>query len=482
MKIAFISSESEPFVKTGGLGELSYAYLNALDNQNQTIIQCLPYYKSIKQQTERFNIKPSAITFEVQIMNKPVECEIFETQIKNRKVYLIGNDEYYFRDYLYSDGNIEYIDNAERFIFFNQAFLHLLKELKFEPDIIHCVDWQTSLIPVYLKTIYQDDFPAARSLLTVNNILYQGVYSQFEMPLTNLPWSLFTPDKLEYYGKINFLKGGILYADAISVTSPHYRQEILTREYGAGLQDVLRTREDKLFAIINGIDGNVWNSHTDQELLHPYTQDSLITKRANRKKISDQLGFDHDEFLLCAVVMRMTREKGVDFLLEMMDWFLQKNINLIIIGAGDHEFEKLVDQRCGQNPTRTRYFPSQTNSFMHRLFASSDLLLKPSRLEPGGLSHLYAMRYGTLPIVSRVGGLIDTILDIFELPDSGTGFVFESGNALDFIFKTEKIIDWFFTEPIKWTQWQKNAMNHRYLWENTVSQYIQLYQNILKQE
>lgn len=481
MKLLFVTSECMPFVKTGGLGDLSSYYLKNFPRYMSKIVQVLPFYQAIRLNQESLGIVKTDLILEIPLMNKPVKAEIYRLDSPERQIYFIGNDDYYDRDFLYGDGNTEFVDNAERFLFFNQCIIALIQKIEFYPDIVHCIDWQSAMLPVYLRTLYVQEFIHSKIILTINNLLYQGIFSHFEMPLTNLPWSLFIPDKLEFYGKINFLKGGIIYSDAVVVPSNHYMAEIQTREYGCGLHDILQQKSQNLFSIINGIEKEIWNSRTDPYLDYHYTADDLSSKLGCKKSLLARCDLEMDSGMVCAIATRIIVDKGLYFFLDLLDFFMKKQIKIILIGVGDPDLEKILKQKEEVYPTGFRYYNRTDIRFGHELFAGADILFKPSLIEPGGLSQIYAMEYGTLPVVSAIGGLMDTVRNSADDPDQGTGFWFRPGDRQDAERVLSSVQEYYYNDPVTWKKWQQNAMNHPFSIDASVKEYIKIYQNLLKE-
>ncbi|MBP7461525.1 MAG: glycogen/starch synthase [Candidatus Delongbacteria bacterium] len=479
MKLLFVSSECMPFVKTGGLGEIVHYYLKTMPHYIDTIIQVLPYYRAIRLNRESLGIVKTDLTLEIPLMNKPVKAEIYRWDNSERTIYFIGNDDYFDRDCLYSEGNLEFVDNAERFLFFNQCIIALIRKLEFYPDIVHCIDWQCAMLPVYLRTLHYHEFIHTKIVLTINNLLYQGIYSNFEMPLTNLPWSLFNPDKLEFYGKINFLKGGIVYADAVVVPSPQYLGEIQTREQGCGLHDVLQLKSQQLFSIINGIEKELWNPQTDPHLEYHYSADDLSGKQGCKRFLLNYCGFEPNSEMVCAIASRIIIDKGLYFFLEMLDFFMRKKIRVIMLGVGDRDLEQIFKQKEELYPDGFRYYNRNDIALGHQILAGSDILFKPSLIEPGGLSQIYALECGTIPVVSSAGGLMDTVLNIADHPDQGNGFWFKPGDRSDAERVLSMVQDYYYTQPSLWKKWQQNAMNHRLYMADSVKRYIDLYHQLL---
>ena len=482
MNLFFVSSESEPFVKTGSLGEFVYSYIKTIAKQmNQTYL-ILPYYKQIKEKQSEFNIIPMDISVTVQFMNQPVTAGIYAQINDDYTIYFIEKDEYYKRDFLYSMGDEEYPDNAERIIFFNQAALELMIKINPHPEIVHCVDWQTGLIPVYIKHKYQQYFQKTRVIYTINNILYQGLYSQFEMPLTNLNWDLFTPEKLEYYGKINFLKGGIVYSDAVVFPSPQYSIDVTKEEHGCGLHLILQKYKKKIRGIISGMDNQLWNPESDSYTRKQYNLHTTHNRSYCKEILIKKLYNSEKNMFFIGMVSRLNKEKGIYFLLDIIDYLANKDIYFILAGSGDDKIIHKIEKKFASLSQKFKFIPDPPNSVVREIFSSCDILLKPPYQDPGGLSQLYAMRYGALPFASHVSGLKDTIIDIFHDPNKGNGFFFDPGDTQDFIEKFEKIVYFYTHYKDLWKKWQLNSMLHTFEMKKTVEHYIKLYESLIKED
>ncbi len=476
MDYVFIASEAHPYIDTGSLGKFVYFFIKGISKRMNSTILILPFYKKIKNMSAEFNIKEAGFDIVVNMMGIEIKASIYKADCENYVVYFIDNDEYFYREYLYSVGNKEYVDNAERFIFFNQAALNLLIKLECKPDLIHTIDWQTGLIPVYLKTIYKNFFPNTTSIHTIYNPIYQGVFSQFDMPLTNLPWDLFTPDKLEFYGKLNFLKGGIIFSDAIVVPSEKFVDEVIMPDFGFGLHDVYKIYKYKLKGISIGYDNEEWNPDRDISIKATFSAESVENRVECKKHLLRKFDLIEDNRPLIGIINRLTKDEGIDFIIENSDELLKRNVNLIFIGEGDVEYEnKILDIKSKFN--RNFVFLNRFNQQeIKDFFAGIDILVKPSLVEPGGLSQLYAMRYGALPLASNIGGLKDSIINIFDNFEHGNGFHFNPGNKEDFFFKLDKVIGYYYNNIDDWKRWQKNAILNKHTFDKTIEEYCKLFE------
>ncbi len=444
MKVVLATSESSPFAKTGGLADMISMLAGSLGCCGVEISVIMPLYRHISPQDYNFEKLEKIIC--VDMGKNDVSASIWRGSLpgccgSGCEVYFIENNEYFDRPFLYGDENGDYADNCERFVFFSRAVLESIKAIEIAPDLIHCHDWQTSLVPVYISTLYANDpcFENIRTLLTIHNLAYQGVFWHWDWPLTSLDWSLFCWQGLEFYGKINFLKGGIVFADAISTVSKTYSREIQYPEYGCGLDGVLKSRRADLYGIVNGMDSNLWNPANDKCIKANYDIKDMSGKRKCKGALQYEFKLEGDAGLpLIAMVGDLTEHKGIGILEDCLEELMQEPIQLIVLGVGDshtvERFEKIEDVY----PSKISFCKGFDDRLYHRIIAGSDMLLMPSLFEPCGYNQLIAMRYGTVPIVHSVGGLSDTVID-FSLEniinEDATGFVFLEDNPAALLMK-----------------------------------------------
>ena len=401
---------------------------------------------------------------------------------KEIPIYFIDKKEYYDRPYLYGTTQGDYPDNAERFIFFDRAILETCKILGLRPDIIHCNDWQTGLIPLYLKTIYKSDkfFDRTVSIITIHNLGYQGLFPQSDMPLTGFDKSLFTPEGIEFYGKINFLKAGLISADSITTVSHNYAKEILSREYGFGLDGVLRKRASALTGIVNGIDRKEWNPESDAFIKRNYSLKDIDGKKECKLQLLKECSIRPDaERPLIGMVGRLSSQKGLDLILESLDEILSTGANLIILGRGDEMFQRRLSSAAKKYKGRMYVKAGFEDSLAHKIYAGSDIFLMPSRYEPCGIGQLIAMRYGTIPVGRRTGGLADTILDHRPLEGEGTGFLFSdyTPDALQGCLKRALCV---YVNKAGWKKLIRSAMKMNFSWPDSAKKYIELYDKVVR--
>ena len=481
MKILIAASEAVPFCKTGGLADVAGALARQFAAAGHEVALFLPKYQAID--AGPFPVTRLPGHFYVPVGDRPDAAALHETRLNGVRVYLIDYPKYFGRPALYRGPEGDYTDNDERFIFYARAVLEGAKFVDFKPDIIHCHDWQAALIPAYLKTLYKTDGFYARcaSLLTVHNIAYQGNYTKDELFLAGFGWADFTPDKLEYYGGFNFLKAGLVYADHINTVSPTYaRETVESADFGRGMEGVLKHRGDSYTGILNGLDTDYWDPQTDTYLPQRYgPADVLEGKAANRDFLRKSLGLaDWPHAAMVGMVTRLDPQKGLDLAADVLPEFLGAgSLQLALLGSGDREISERFTKLAADFPGRVHVAQGFDEGLAHRIYAGSDLFLMPSRFEPCGLSQMISMRYGTLPVVTRTGGLADTVVDAGEGKD-GSGFVAADAavgavrDALDRALKT-------FERKDAWMRLIRGAVSVDFSWQRSVAAYLELFNRVL---
>lgn len=472
MNVVLASSEVFPFSKTGGLADVAGALPKALVANGLTVSVFSPLYKSI----DKINLNLS-LNLNVDFNSQSINTNIYNTSKDGCDFYFIENEEYFNRDQLYGVGAVDYEDNALRFGFFSKAVLESLKALKIKPDIIHSNDWQSALINVYLKLFYKDIFAQTKTVFTIHNLGYQGVFDKSYMNNLGLPWDIFALDGLEFYDKINFLKGGIVFADAINTVSKTYAKEIQTSENGFGLDGLLKKFSYKLSGIINGIDTEVWDPKTDKFL--DYSFDNPKDKIKNKKALQKALGLPVGELAVFGVVSRLAAQKGMDIFAQSVKKLLQSNVNaqFIILGSGEKDIEDALVELAHTYTDKVSFNLKFDEPLAHKIYASSDFFVMPSKYEPCGLGQMIAYRYGTLPIIRSTGGLKDTVKNYSAKTKNPTGFAFENYDYTELVKTIKKAIDLFDKEAerLKIAQY---VMSLDYSWKNQAKEYIKLYKKI----
>ena len=467
MKIAFCSSEVFPFAKTGGLADVCGALPLALEKLGTEIIVFLPHYQFIDTRE-----------FQIQRVHEGVSKTSFG---KNITVYLIENEKYFYRDGLYGDRKGDYADNLDRFQYFSLHALELLKEFNEKIDIVHCHDWQTALIPVYLKEKYKDDpfFAKTKSLLTLHNLAFQGVFPKDEYLKIGLSERLFSEKGFEFFGKINLLKAGIIFSDAINTVSPQYAKEILTKEFGCGLEGVIKSRKDQVTGILNGLDYDIWNPKTDIFVEKKYSSDNFSERKAKNKTfLQKKVGLPMSpEVPIFGFVGRLSYQKGIDLVLEAINELLALDLQIVIQGTGNGYHAQLEDL-TEQNPKQFAVCLEFDERTAHQIYAGADMFLMPSVYEPCGLSQMISLCYGTIPVVYKTGGLADTVKN-FDHPDKlGNGFVFDKYTKKDFI-ETIKTAVKVYHQKKQFGQLVNNGFAADFSWEKSAGEYKKIYQCLL---
>jgi starch synthase len=477
MRILIATSEMVPFSKTGGLADVAGALTKALGRRGHEVKAVVPFYDVTRKGD--FDIRPTDWTFSVPISDREEYGELFETELDNNvKVFFIGKAAYYERDQLYGTSKGDYEDNAERFIFFSKAVLELCRVLEYPPDVIHCNDWQTGLVPIYLKTLLKNEplFDRTATLFTIHNIGYQGLFWHLDLHLTNLPWEVFTPDCLEFFGKLNLLKAGIVGADALSTVSPSYAREIQMPEYGCGLDGILSKRADRLFGVLNGVDYDEWNPETDSYIAANYTSADPAGKAVCKADLLKQFGLPKlPDTPVLGVVSRLTVQKGFDILTPVMDDILKEDVQFVLLGSGDESYQKVFTELARKYPDRVGVKIDFSNELAHKIEAGADIFLMPSRYEPCGLNQMYSLKYGTVPLVRATGGLKDTIIDYPTSPDrSGNGFKFDEYTSAALVAKIREARK-LFDEKEQWNRIVQNGMACDFSWDSCAEKYEELY-------
>lgn len=485
MNILMASPEVVPFAKTGGLADVAGSIPKHIEELGHNIYIIMPYYKKVYDAGFKLKLTGKSVT--VPLGDETKVGNIWRGKLPNSNVpiFFIENNEFFHREQLYGTPEGDYEDNSKRFIFFSRACLEAIKELKLNIDVIHCHDWQASLIPAYIKTLYADDKQIKHigSLLTIHNIAYQGIFWHWDMKLTGFDWSMFNWKELEYYGKINFLKGGLVYADILNTVSPKYAKEIQTSEYGYGMEGVLQERDNDLYGIINGIDYSVWDPSIDEHIPAKFSPKSLAGKAKCKAALQNELGLPTSpDVPMLGIISRLADQKGFDLIAEIIDQLMLENIQLVVLGTGDEKYHEILRKIGAKYKDKASINIAFSNPLAHKIEAASDMFLMPSRYEPCGLNQLYSLKYGSVPVVRRTGGLADTIIDCTEesMQDkTATGFVFEEYTPQTFFACIKRALD-FFGDTKKWQRLMKNGMEQDWSWGASAKKYVELYKKAKK--
>lgn len=481
MKILFISPEAVPFAKTGGLADVAGALPVALKKLGVDVRVALPFYQAIR---DRYtNISPLLHEISVRLGSQSLRADIFETHMQEKvPVYLIGQDAFYDRPGLYGDAKGDYPDNLERFSFFCHASLCIPEVISFSPDIVHCHDWQTGLVPALIKGVYRHrSLQRTMSVFTVHNAGYQGIFPPEKFSVTGLPLSdFFHIEGFEYWGKLSLLKGGIIYSDAITTVSRKYAEEILTPEYGMGMEGVFLKRKDALHGILNGVEYEHWNPETDAFIPSNYNYKDIRGKKDCKRDLITETGLDRSILNrpLLSMVTRLDTQKGIDLVIAAADKIVQMDAALIILGKGSHDLHERLVQTAMRHPDRIKLKLDFDECLAHRIMAGSDMILIPSRYEPCGLTQMYALKYGTVPVVRATGGLDDTVSEFDVKTGRGNGFKFVPYSSDALVSAIKRACD-FFSDTSTWHTIMLNGMKADFSWDRSVKEYMKLYNSLL---
>jgi starch synthase len=480
LRVLVISSEVEPFAKTGGLADVAGALPRALVELGHDVRVLMPKHRGVERHTP--SLTSAIARVRVPLGDRSTEGALLEGRMAGGiPIYFLAHDHYYDRPALYGTGDGDYADNCERFIFFCRGALEAVRTLGWTPQVIHANDWQTGLVPVYLETLYKDD-PALGgigTLFTIHNLAYQGAFWHFDMPMTGLGWDLFTPAGLEFYGKINFLKGGLVFADLLSTVSKTYAEEIQTAAFGCGLEGVLQYRSADLHGVVNGIDYAVWNPATDREIVKPYAADDLAGKTAGKAALAEEMGLPADGAPIVGLVSRLAAQKGLDLVLEALPELVEAGFALALLGSGEPELERAFSEAAATYRGRVAIRVGFDAGLARRIYAGADMFLMPSRYEPCGLGQMIAMRYGTIPIVRWTGGLKDTVAEVRPTRRTGTGFGFSDATPRALMEAAMRALA-AYREPALWRQLVRSAMGQDFSWQASAKEYVALYRKAAK--
>lgn len=477
-KVLFVASESVPFIKTGGLADVVGSLPKYFDKDKYDVRVMIPKYACIKEEYRNQLVYKTHFYMDLSWRSQYVG--IFEYEYDGVMFYFIDNEFYFNGFYPYGE---PYTD-IEKFAFFSRAALSSLPVIGFRPDIIHCHDWQTGLIPVYLKDSFHegDFYKNIHSIMTIHNLKFQGIWdTKHVKDITGLSSYYFAPDKLEAYGDANYLKGGIVYADMVTTVSKTYAEEIQTPFYGEKLDGLMRARQNCLRGIVNGIDYDEYNPETDDKIFKKYSVSNFRTlKKQNKVGLQKEVGLDEDpKRMMIGIVSRLTDQKGLDLISCVLDELCQDAIQIVVLGTGEAKYENMFRHFAWKYHGKVAANIFYSEALSHKIYAACDAFLMPSLFEPCGLSQLMSLRYGTLPIVRQTGGLKDTVEPYNEFDKTGTGFGFENYNAHEMMNTVRYAEHIYYDTKRDWNKMAERAMKSDFSWTNSAKQYEALYDSLV---
>lgn len=484
MDIVFLTTEAVPFAKTGGLADVCGALPICLAERGHHCAVIMPAFRQIHGAGLPVEVTDTLVS--VQFPHRSVSGRVLKSSLpdSNVSVYFIDQPQYFDRPALYGDHSGDYQDNCERFAFYSRSALQVITRLGLQPDILHCNDWQAGLVPAYLRAEYQSHpwMTSTASVMTVHNLAYQGRFWHGDMGLTDLDWAYFNPAGMEFYGQLNLLKTGLVFADMLSTVSPQYAKEIQTAEHGCGLDGILQGRQQDLVGIINGVDGIHWNPATDTALRQTYdVHDWSHGKRINRAALRETFGLVDDPHVpVIGLVGRLADQKGWDIVIEAMRRFMEEDrpLQWVVLGTGEPRYHESLQQLAHQFPHRLGLKLGFSNELAHQIEAGADMFLMPSRYEPCGLNQLYSLRYGTVPLVNPTGGLADTVVDLSDSTlqqGTATGFYlrdYSTSGLLDLIWRAALV---WWDEKDVWGKLVEQGMQQDWSWNRSAEVYERLY-------
>jgi starch synthase len=479
MKIGMISPEIVPFAKTGGLADVVGTLATALERQGHDLCLVMPAYRSALQGD--FSLQETAIRFSVPISDGREEALVLQARLGNNVVvYLVRNDRYFDRESLYGTSQGDYSDNAERYAFFSRAALEILGQNPV--DVIHCHDWQSALAIIFLITQPDQyaELAAAKTVFSIHNLGFQGIFPASNWALLNLSPSLFTPPYLEFFGNINLVKGALIFADKITTVSPTYAREIMETEQGFGLEGILRGRADDVTGILNGVDYTQWNPETDPWIAKHYSADHSTPKASCKESLQSALGLTpKSDVPLLGMISRLTPQKGFDLVEKSLERLMARPLQMVVLGSGEPRYERFLVSAARSFPDQIAVRTDFDEPLAHQIEAGADIFLMPSLYEPCGLNQMFSLKYGTIPIVRAVGGLRDTVEDYDAEKSTGTGFAFEPYDPAAMIATVDRGLR-VFEEKKAWTALRHRAMLMDFSWDRSARAYGNLYEQLLR--
>jgi starch synthase len=489
LKILFVTSEVVPFVKTGGLADVSSALPQKLQELGHQIRIVVPKYGAIDERKYKIHEVVRLKDLTTKIGNKEVTFSLRSSFLVGSKVrvqiYFLDNEEYFgSRPSLYEDplSGKDYPDNDERFILLAKSVFELIQKLGWVPDIIHCNDWQTGLVPAYLKTMFNDDpqFADIKTLFTIHNLSFQGVFGKQTFDKTGLPKEFNKEKGILHEGKVNYMKSALLFSDMINTVSETYAKEICRiPEVSFGLNKVLSKRQEDLYGIVNGIDVSIWNPEKDKLIAKKYSIKKLEDKEENKKELLDKFGLDYKEGVpVIGIISRLYDTKGMDLIQKAFKELMKMDVQIVLLGTGDKKYHKFFEGVLMKHQDKYSHLLGFDDELAHLIEAGADMLLMPSKFEPCGLNQMYSLVYGTVPIVRLTGGLADTVENFNPTDETGNGFVFEKYDADEMMKTIKAAISIYKNDQKTWNKIQKAGMKCNFSWLNSSKNYVELYKKL----
>jgi starch synthase len=485
-KIWYLSTEVSPFAKTGGLGDVCSSFPKALKTKDYEIRATMPKYKIINERKYilREVIRLKEIPVTINGVTKIVSAKSAFLPDSKVQIYFVDIPEYFGRIGLYSDKQTgkDYEDNAQRFAYFCKGTIEILKILSWKPDIIHCNDWQTAFVPIYLKTLYKDDefYQGIKTVFTIHNLAFQGSFDIETAKSIDIDPSLIENDgPAGKSGYLNLVKGAINYSDWVTTVSEKYADEISTSpDYGYGLEDFINKNKSKFTGILNGVDYSVWAPAKDKYIPFKYSKENLQGKEQNKQALLTRVNMPFTENTpLIGIIARIVDQKGFDLLVEALDSLLELELQIIILGTGDKNLENEIETYQKKYPNKISLNKAFDETLAHMIEAGSDFFLMPSKFEPCGMNQIYSLKYGTLPIVFKTGGLADTISELDEKEKTGNGFTFDKYTSKEMIRVIKKALKFFKNKGL-WSETQDRIMQEDFSWDNSIDKYSDVYENV----
>ncbi len=489
LNVLFLSSEVFPFAKTGGLADVASALPQAMKEIGNDVRLAIPRYGFVNERKFRIHEIIRLKDIDIPIGKKVAKLNVKSSFLIGEKtkvqIYFIDSAEFFGRQGIYQDpkSKKDYSDNDERFIFYSRGIFEILKRLGWAPHIIHCNDCQRGLLTVYLKKIYNKDpfLKKIKTDFTIHNVAYQGNFPKETFQKTGLPDDVFTPEGAEFFGKFSFLKAGIVYSDYVTTVSSTYASEISESEkYGFGMEGVLKKKKKAFSGVVNGIDYSIWNPDTDQFIPFKYSVKTLDAKVENKKYLLKKFDMKSGTNVpLIGMVTRLVEQKGVDLLIDAFADLMKMDVRLILLGTGEKQYHTKLEALAKKHPDKFALELAYDDEMAHLIEGAADIFLMPSKFEPCGLNQLYSLKYGTLPVVRKTGGLADTVKEVNPQKGTGTGFFFEAYNAGEMLKAISRAVE-LFADQKSWQKIMRNAMNEDFSWTSSAKQYEELYNGILE--